>query len=190
VSTDEPQSKGELLHALNHLCDEGLQFWADLAPDLFVSPYGNAWSPADNLRHLIKSTTPVSRALALPASALETMFGRASEPSASYVALRDRYRSLLAGGVDAGEYAPSPVAVPDEQAAWQREIVSACRDALADLATVVARWEDGDLDRYRLPHPLLGALTVREMLIFTVYHYEHHRANVSRRMATSTRPPS
>jgi hypothetical protein len=189
VSTNEPRSREELVDALERLRDEGLHFWADLAPERFVSPFGEAWSPADNLRHLIKSTTPVSRALGLPTSTLEAMFGTATEPSATYTGLRDRYRAMLAGGVDAGEYAPSPVDAPADPAAWQRELLSQCRDALAELSAVAAQWDDADLDRYRLPHPLLGPLTVREILMFTLYHYSHHRENVVRRLGMSEAAP-
>jgi hypothetical protein len=32
-----------------------------------------------------------------------------------------------------------------------------------------------------MPHPLLGKLTVREMLLFTLYHNLHHVQNVARR---------
>lgn len=34
---------------------------------------------------------------------------------------------------------------------------------------------------------LLGKLTVREMLFFTFYHYEHHRAIVAQRLSASGR---
>jgi hypothetical protein len=35
-------------------------------------------------------------------------------------------------------------------------------------------WSENSLDRFKLPHPLLGKLTVREMLFFTIFHNEHH----------------
>ena len=40
-------------------------------------------------------------------------------------------------------------------------------------------WEDDnilekDLDFYVLPHPLIGKLTLREMLFFCIYHVQHH----------------
>jgi len=31
-----------------------------------------------------------------------------------------------------------------------------------------------------LPHPLLGKVTVREMLYFTIHHVQHHHALVER----------
>ena len=188
MSASEPQLRDEILDALDRVRNDDLQFWANLAPDRFVAPFGEAWSPADNLRHLIKSTKPVARALSLPTTTLQEMFGTAENPSVTYRALRERYRARLEGGVDAGEFAPSAVEVPSDRTAWQRELVGQCRDAIVELAGVVARWNEGDLDRYRLPHPLLGELTMREMLMFTLYHYDHHRENVARRIGLSTGP--
>jgi hypothetical protein len=53
------------------------------------------------------------------------------------------------------------------------------------LARALEHWTEMDLDRCRLPHPLLGKITVREMLFFTLYHYEHHWAIVAERLGTS-----
>ena len=30
------------------------------------------------------------------------------------------------------------------------------------------------LDHFLLPHPLLGKITLREMLFFSAYHIQHH----------------
>jgi hypothetical protein len=38
------------------------------------------------------------------------------------------------------------------------------------------------LERIRLPHPLLGRLTTREMLFFTLYHNQHHVEVAKRRL--------
>ena len=59
--------------------------------------------------------------------------------------------------------------------------------AAAALVTEVERWSERAMDRYRLPHPLLGQLTVREMLFFTLYHNVHHIHVVARRLSAS--PP-
>jgi hypothetical protein len=42
------------------------------------------------------------------------------------------------------------------------------------LIRKVLSYREGKLDHYILPHPLLGKLTLREMLFFTIYHNEHH----------------
>ena len=52
------------------------------------------------------------------------------------------------------------------------------RFAQIQATTVLRNWRDTDLDKYFLPHPLLGKLTIREMLFFTLYHDRHHVNNV------------
>jgi uncharacterized damage-inducible protein DinB len=48
------------------------------------------------------------------------------------------------------------------------------------LTARVAKWSEANMDYHVLPHPLLGPLSVREMLFFTVYHNTHHVLNVQR----------
>ena len=54
------------------------------------------------------------------------------------------------------------------------------RDLIKRLSARVDRWSDEDLDNTLLPHPLLGKLTVREMLFFTIHHVQHHQRLVER----------
>jgi hypothetical protein len=56
------------------------------------------------------------------------------------------------------------------------------RDSRGRLANL-HRSSQSALDRWRLPHPLLGRLTVREMLFFTLCHNRHHLEGVRRKLA-------
>ncbi len=181
----EPQSHEEILAAFRRLREDGLDFWAGMEPQQFAAQFGESWSPADNIRHLTKSTKPVTKALKLPKLALRSLFGLAQNPSLSYSALREKYQGLLAQGATAGRFAPKDIAVPEDRTGWQRELVGLCREAVADLEKEAARLSESDLDRYCLPHPLLGKLTLREMLFFTLYHYAHHKETVVRKMAAA-----
>ena len=40
---------------------------------------------------------------------------------------------------------------------------------------LVHKWSEDDLDLYVIPHPLMGKLTFREILYFTIYHVKHHK---------------
>ena len=42
------------------------------------------------------------------------------------------------------------------------------------LIAKVEKQEEKELDIYILPHPLLGKVTLREMLYVTIHHNEHH----------------
>lgn len=49
------------------------------------------------------------------------------------------------------------------------------------LVEALRKWNEKSLDKLRLPHPLLGKLTVREMTFFTLYHDRHHLRSVRQR---------
>ena len=44
------------------------------------------------------------------------------------------------------------------------------------------KFSEDEIDTYILPHPLLGKLTIREMIYFTIYHVEHHQNNTKQNL--------
>jgi len=181
IEVHAPWSRDEIvaeLRRVGRLCDA---FWAAFPTPEFVAPIGSAWSPADNVRHLVKSARPVIAALRIPRLGLRMAFGRATRPSRTYEDLRRDYRATLAAGGDAGRFAPRPMRLPSDPELFRERLLHRRAVTEAALAAGANRWRDGDLDLYRLPHPLLSRLTVREMLFFTLYHGVHHAANVAGR---------
>jgi hypothetical protein len=63
--------------------------------------------------------------------------------------------------------------------------VAATRAAISNnidqLARRVNRFSESELDQLLLPHPLLGKLTLREMVYFTIYHAHHHERQINPR---------
>ncbi len=178
-----PGTRDDLVSSFETVARTDAEFWGGLDPEIFVASIGAAWSPADNVRHLSKSTKPVVQALRLPRIVPTLMFGRATKPSRSYAEIVQAYRAALAGGGTAGRFAPSGPLVYADAADYQRESVARWSGVVSKLARAVAGWSENALDASHLPHPLLGKLTVREMLYFTLYHHEHHANTVKRRLA-------
>jgi hypothetical protein len=174
----------EILNALRREEEKAVAYWNRFHDVTFFARIGEAWSPAENVRHLTKAIRPVAQALAIPRIVLGLRFGWPRRASVTFDELRTRYDNALAAGGTAGPFAPSPQSEPDLKA-WRARIMDDHRAVQEQLATAVSRWPDAKLDRYQLPHPLLGKLTVREMLFFTIYHQEHHRDVVERRRASS-----
>lgn len=168
----------ELLPNLEVLQRDGQQFWQHFTPETFVTKVDRTWSPAENVVHLLKSTRPVVRALKLPRWLLGLLFRKATAPSRHWLPLREAYLQKLATGTEAGSYGPTTRRYEDPARA-QQQLVGKLNDALSQLRSALERWNDADLDRYQLPHPALGKLTVREMVMFTLFHYEHHVKKVS-----------
>ena len=48
------------------------------------------------------------------------------------------------------------------------------------LAEKIENFADSEFDEFVLPHPILGNLTLREMLFFTIIHNYHHLGNVKK----------
>jgi hypothetical protein len=180
-----PIDKAGLLRELRALHVRCTAFWWGFSTSEFFAPLGEAWSPADNVRHLIKSSRPVARALALPKVLLALRFGISWHASRPYVEIRRIYCEALAGGVTAGRYAPELEIVKDDWEGARRELMERWDRVEAELEGAVAGWGERSLDALRLPHPALGLLTVREMLCFTLYHNLHHAENVARRSGRS-----
>ncbi len=180
--TGEPHSGAEILDALRNLQTTSVQYLEAMPADIFVQPQGEKWSPADHIRHLAKSTFPMARALGLPKPLLWILFGANSGPSRTFPVLRDVYQARLRAGGKAGKYAPSPKPIPERAEEWKRDVLSNWQVAAEALHAQVPQWKEPALDRYRLPHPLLGKLTVREMLFFALYHNAHHLRLVAGRV--------
>jgi len=177
----EPFSKTEILRDLDAVRDWSLDFWRRFETSEFFTPIGDAWSPADNVRHLVKSNRPVAKAMGLPRILLYFRFGLGRKPSRAYSEIHAVYQEALGAGLQAGRFAASPVS-PEQQTAEGRErALRSLAGTFDALAGALRRWPEGALDRARLPHPGLGSLTVREMLLFTLYHNAHHVLGVARR---------
>ena len=186
--TGEPYSRPELLAALRRLDDAGEAYLVAMPGAEFFEPQGSAWSPSGHLRHLAKTARPVARALTLPRLMLALRFGVHRGTSAPFESLRARYLDRLAAGVDAGRFAPSERPRPTDTARGRDEVLAEWHAANRALETAALSWRERALDRYRLPHPALGLLTLREMLAFTVYHTAHHLKRIAERRGGGVLP--
>ena len=179
--TGTPHTGTELSQALGALLAAGTAYFATLDDATFFAPQGAAWSPAVHVRHLEKSAAPLVLGLRLPRWLLALRFGKGPGTSRSFATVRETYLAALQAGGQAGRFTPSTEGVPANPAERRREILSGWARVTIDLQAAIAQWPDPSLDRQLLPHPLLGPLTVREMLSFTVYHTAHHLRRVAER---------
>lgn len=135
------------------------------------------WNALQQTEHLIKSIEPVNMALALPFFVLRLLFGKANRTSKSYDELVAKYQSKLkAGGRAPGRFVP-------EGKEKNTEVLEGKLLGLVDsLKKKVNALSEDQLDQYILPHPLLGKLTLREMIYFTIYHVQHHHKLVKNQL--------
>jgi hypothetical protein len=179
--TGTPTTGPDLSQALGRLVADGATYLATLPDRRFFAPQDQAWSPADHIRHLHMSSAPLVLAMNLPRWILALRFGRGTGRSRSFVEIRAAYQKRLAEGGQAGRFEPRPGPAPTDTGDARRAIMNAWTGVTVALQNAVGRWPEEALDRRMLPHPLLGRLTVRETLAFTVYHTAHHLRRVAER---------
>lgn len=168
-------TKSELLVALNDSNQRAEAWFLAIPPDDFFARQGEVWSPSDNVDHMIKAVKPVAKALKLPKITLQAMFGKPEKPSMTYEELCRVYRDEIARGAKAsGRYLPNQETPKDDAQAKKQALLEQLSKANQELLAVIEKWDDDELDGYLLPHPLIGKLTIREMIFFTIYHNLRH----------------
>ncbi|MVN87343.1 hypothetical protein GO986_11245 [Deinococcus sp. HMF7620] len=163
-------SRDELRQALAARTEEVAAVVEALETEAFSRGSAEQWSPAHHLDHLTRSHKVLAMALSMPRDRFGWGTRPVGTPGQAYDALRNEYlRRLREQGVKAtGRFVPEPHGAPHEQLDQYRQSV--------DLLThhLMAYVNEAELDTATLPHPVLGELSVRELLLFTLYHNEHH----------------
>lgn len=155
---------------------EFVQFVENLSDETFVRPVPEKWTAGQHVEHLIKTTRPVNLALTLPRFLPLLLFGKPKSASRTYEEIAALYRAKLNAGAKAPKiYVPRAVSIAERQ-----DLMARYKQVAENLDKLAAKWSEADLDNHLLPHPLLGKLTVREMLHFCAFHVQVHLAAVKR----------
>ena len=144
----------------------------------------SAWTAAEQLAHLNTVVSAVAKGFAAPRLILRIRYGRSRTSRRTHAALRDDYRALLAqGGRATGPFVPARHDLaPAEIDAHRQGLLARWGRVNGRLQKALEPWDEKNLDTIRLPHPLLGKITAREMIYFAVYHSEHHVTATKKRL--------
>ena len=136
-------------------------------PDFMFAPH-QKWTAGQQLDHLIRGVSPVKMAFSLPKFVPRLLFGKVNRSSMVYDELVEKYQDKLAAGSKAcSRFVPPPISF-EKREGLQNKLLK----AIQDLVWRIDNFSEGQLDEYLLPHPILGKLTMREMLYFTIYHWQ------------------
>ena len=162
--------KPQIISALTEKVDDFNNYILPLKKEDFEATPNGKWSAGQNLDHLIRSIKPLQLAYSLPKFALIILFGKTNRPSRTYDEVVTKYKTKLAsGGRASGPFIP-----PAIKFAKKDELLKKYAEQKQKLISKIEKQSEADLDKYILPHPLLGKVTLREMLYFTIHHNEHH----------------
>ena len=131
------------------------------------------WSAGHHLIHLVQSTWPLLLGLSLPKFLIKWYYGTSNRPSRSLEEVIQRYQEKLAM-VSEGVVSPFSRKMPDSKGKdslkWQKTFT----EMNERLNKKMLRFSEKDLDTLLVGHPLMGKMTLREILMWNAYHTKHH----------------
>jgi len=133
--------------------------------------YAQKWTAGQQLQHIVLCVAPLVQVFGMDKAAIAERFGTTDRAGRSYEALKNEYNSRLGdGGRAPDRYVPEDAAISRRE-----ELTGALKNEVDRLCIHIGRFSEPELDTLLIPHPLLGSLSLREMLYNALYHVEHHQ---------------
>ncbi len=168
----------EQLHIKHHLF---INYIDSLNEKDFVETPNQKWSAGQQMDHIYRVVKPLVQALQLPHFVLKLLFGKANRASKTYEDLVNKYlQKLENGGTATGRFVPKEISINQKES-----LIKKLQQVVEKLISQVNKLSEKDLDNLIMPHPLLGKITLREMMYFTIYHVEHHQEITKRNLNAS-----
>ena len=144
----------------------------------FMQAINEKWTTGQQLMHINLSLTPILKLTGNIEMIKRMHFGNAENPSRSYKKMLEDYKFQMNKGVKTTAAFEPPLIDFDERSFWIAQLMT----GIIELSKNIVLLEENELDKYLLPHPVLGKLTLREMLYFTDFHCLHHHQQAIRNL--------
>jgi hypothetical protein len=152
----------------NHL--SFIQYIGSLTKDQFETQRKDKWSPGQQLEHIALCTKPLAQLLSAK-SVVESKFGKVNRACMNQELVLSMYAQALEKGGKAPErFVPQKIEW-STRSAMSKDL----EENLALLVKSLQQYTEEDLNTLIIPHPLLGNLTIREMLYLMSFHVVHHQ---------------
>ncbi|OZV70144.1 DinB family protein [Winogradskyella aurantia] len=147
--------------------------WIENHPDeLWTQGPEGKWTTGQHVLHLLQSITPLNNALSLPKFFVRYKFGKANRPVRDYDAIIKRYKERLAESQGKTFKGSQNMKVPN--LTDKHYLINRIQTESKKLQYKTKKISNENLDTLVLPHPLMGKMPVREIIMWSAYHVEHH----------------
>jgi hypothetical protein len=166
-------TQAELVQALEARHNEVGDYFSNLSEATLLADAAPKWNPAQHLIHLTRANSRIAQGF----QARDALPNNESGQAKSYEVVRETYLTALTQA-PSELLAKNGATVQVETNSSQAQILEAYQQAGTGLRQGIQTWTEAELDAKAMPHPLLGLLSVREMLEFALYHDLHHLEGV------------
>ncbi|WP_075342710.1 DinB family protein [Tenacibaculum agarivorans] len=161
---------------INKLLEEKhqkLYNWLDTKEgDFWAQGPENKWTIGQHIAHLADANKRIQTALSIPSFILKAKFGKANRPVRSIEEIIKRYNEKLAANQEKAKEFNKNIAVPNKEEF--EASLKVLKESTKRMMAKTLKFSDKKLDNVILPHPLLGKMPLREIIMWTAYHTEHH----------------
>lgn len=151
---------------------ELFQWLSEQPEDHWVKAPDGRWTTGQHILHLVVSARLLNKALKYPKFLLKYKFGTSNRPSRSYEEVAKRYDEKLAKNRDRAKEFNKDLRSPATKE--KQQLIDQLQILQKKLQFKTEKLKDKHLDTLLLPHPLMGKMTLREIIMWSVHHTEHH----------------
>lgn len=149
-----------------------LTFLEQQAPEKWEQGPKGKWTTGQVALHLLQSIKPLNDALSMPKFLLRYKFGKADREVRDYQTIVNHYQLQLKESQGYTFKGSQNMKVP--RLNEKKYILTRLQVENKKLQYKTRRISDTNLDTVLLPHPLMGKMPVREIIMWTAHHIEHH----------------
>jgi hypothetical protein len=164
--------KNEIVNLLE-IKHQNLFDWLEKQPDHnWEKGPKEKWTTGQHVLHLFNSIKLLNKALSYPKFILKYKFGISNRETRSYDVVANKYHEKLIKHQDKSKAFNNSLKTPT--LSERKRLIVTFQIQKKKLQFKTSKWTDKDLDTLLIPHPLMGKMTVREIIMWTAHHTEHH----------------
>ena len=130
------------------------------------------WTTSQHIQHLVDSLQLLNNALSYPRFIIKYKFGICNRESRDYNTVVTNYQQKLLENKDKAAIFNQKIKKPT--LAERDHLLTRLQIQQKKLQYKTVHISEKNLDTLVLQHPLMGKMTVREIIMWTAYHTEHH----------------
>jgi len=166
-------TKNEIINLLEEKHQELFTLIDNHPNEKWVNGPKNKWTFGQHVLHLADSIQLLNKALNYPKFILKYKFGKSNRETRNYNTVVKKYHKKLTVNQERARQFNSKLKVPLIEK--KLFLINKIKAQNKKLQRHTKRWKDKDLDTLIIPHPLMGRMTVREIIMWTAHHVEHHK---------------
>lgn len=164
--------KEDIVHLLEEKHQQLFNWLNDQPKNTFENGPEGKWTTGQHIEHLVDSIKKLNNALSFPSFILKNKFGTSNREVRSYQEVVKRYQDKLLANQEKAKQFNINVKTPSEKT--YNQLLSTLEIQNKKLQYKTQKLKDTKLDKLILPHPLMGKMPLREIIMWTAYHTEHH----------------